>query len=144
MTPRDQIQEYAGYDQTSPPQMGSRWRLLRDALVLQGKLFIDGIRDAVLGPLGLVAAVLDILGVGQRAGRHFYDVVRFGQATERWINLFGASDALPGDSPDSPQGLDSLVDRLERVVVREYERGGMTSKAKEAVDRAIDRLQAGE
>jgi hypothetical protein len=143
MTPRDQIQEYEYYD-PSRLHTRSRWGLLRDALVLQGKLVIDGIRDAVLGPIGLVAAVLDILGVGQRAGRHFYDVVRFGRATEHWINLFGAADALPGGYPDSPQGLDAVVERLERVVIREYERGGMTSKTKEAVDRAIDRIQARE
>jgi hypothetical protein len=142
MTPPNEIQR-AEYDDPSLPSR-SRWGLLRDALVLQGKLFIDGVRDAILGPVGLVAAALDILGVGQRAGHHFYDVVRFGKATERWINLFGATDALPGDPSGSRQGLDAVVERLERVVVREYERGGMTSKTKDAVDRAIDRIQARE
>ncbi len=142
MTPRQEIQEYLAYDDSPYLRPPTRWEMLRDAIVLQGKLFIDGIRDLVLGPVAIAAAILDILGVGERAGRHFYDVVRFGRATEHWINLFGAADQLPpGGSSDSPQGLDAVVTLLERVVVQEYERGGMTATAKEAVDRAIDRIQ---
>jgi hypothetical protein len=142
MTPRHEIQEYLAYDDTPYLRPPSRWEMLRDAVVLQGKLFIDGIRDLVLGPIAVAAAVLDIFGVGDRAGRHFYDVVRFGRATEHWINLFGAADhVLPTSSLESPQGLDAVVKRLERVVVQEYERGGMTANAKSAVDRAIDRIQ---
>ena len=45
----------------------SRWELVRDAVVLQGKLFVDGIRDWLLMPVSLVAALLDILGIGKQA-----------------------------------------------------------------------------
>ncbi|MFQ5691134.1 MAG: hypothetical protein ACE5HQ_12790 [Gemmatimonadota bacterium] len=121
----------------------SRWELVRDALVFQGKLFLDGVRDLVLGPLSLIAAVLDLLGVGRTAGRHFYDVVLLGRKTEDWINLFGSADALlPTElRDDSPRGLDVLVARLERLVMQEYERGGITASAKRVVDRALDNVQ---
>lgn len=119
-----------------------RWELVRDAAVLQGKLFIDGIRDFMLMPISIGAAVLDLLGVGKRAGRHFYDVMLLGRHSERFINLFGAADhLLPSELRSSPQGLDTLVDRLEAIVVQEYERGGITTNAKVAVDRALDGIQ---
>ena len=45
---------------TEPSQSG-RWHFIRDVLVLQGKLVIDGFRDAALIPVSLVAAVADVL-----------------------------------------------------------------------------------
>ena len=121
----------------------SRWELVRDAVVLQGKLFIDGIRDFLLMPISLTAAVFDLLGVGGRAGRYFYDVMLLGRESERLINLFGAADHIlpPELRSSTPQGLDTLVHRLEAMVVQEYERGGITTSAKQAVDRALDGVQ---
>lgn len=120
----------------------SRWELIRDLLVFQGKLFIDGVRDLVMAPLSLFAATLDLLGVGRNAGLHFYEAVRAGRRTESWINLFEAADhTLLSPVRDSRAGLDQIVGRLQDMVVEEYERGGMTSSAKEAVDRALDSVQ---
>lgn len=119
----------------------TRWELMRDALVFQGKLFIDGVRDLLMVPLSLFAAILDLLGVGRNAGLHFYDMIRLGRRTEAWINLFGSADhTLLAPERDSRAGLDLMVDRLEAMVVEEYERGGITTSAKEAVDRALDGL----
>ncbi len=121
----------------------SRWALVCDVIVFQGKLIVDGVRDALLMPISIVAAIMDLLGIGRRAGRNFYDVILLGRETEHWINLFGAADRLlPGSADESPpSGLDVLVRRMEDVVVEEYERGGITASAKDAVDRAIDKLQ---
>ncbi len=121
----------------------SRWELVRDALVFQGKLFVDGLRDAAMIPLSLVAVALDVLGIGTRAGRNFYDVVLLGRHTEDWINLFGAADRILPESSEGARtsGLDSLVERLEELVVQEYRRGGITRSAKDAVDQALDNLQ---
>jgi len=121
----------------------SRWELVCDVIVFQGKLFVDGVRDALLMPISIVAAIMDLLGIGRRAGRTFYDVILLGRETEHWINLFGAADRLlPGSAEEgSPSGMDALVRRMEDVVVEEYERGGITASAKDAVDRAIDKLQ---
>ncbi|MCG8433465.1 MAG: hypothetical protein MJA83_05495 [Gammaproteobacteria bacterium] len=127
------------HDETRAP---SRWELLRDVAVFQGKLFIDGVRDVLLSPVSLGAAVLDFLGIGRRSGKHFYDVILFGRKTERWIDLFSAADHLePSRFGDQRGGVDVLVKRLESMVVQEYERGKITKAAKDSIDKAIDRLQ---
>ena len=125
------------------PVPESRWELVRELIVFQGKLFVDGVRDLVLAPISIVAAIMDLLGIGRRAGRTFYDVILLGRETEHWINLFGAADRLlPGSAEGSPpSGLDVLVRRMEDIVVEEYQRGGITASAKEAVNRALDKLQ---
>lgn len=115
-----------------------RWTVVRDAAVFQLKLFLDGIRDLVMMPISLGAAALDVLGVG--TGHLFYDLLRFGRKTEGWINLFGEADRPEAITSPSGPGVDALVTRMERLVVSEYERGGITASAKDAVDRALDQL----
>lgn len=125
-----------------PPEIHpTRWVLIRDALAFQLKLFLDGLRDLVMMPVSLGAAVLDLLGVGPRAGRQFYDLLAFGRQTELWIDLFGAAEHAEPLPESRGPGVDRLVAKMERLVRQEYERGGITTGAKEAVDRALDRLQ---
>ncbi|MCG8466910.1 MAG: hypothetical protein MJB57_01680 [Gemmatimonadetes bacterium] len=118
----------------------SRWMLIRDAAVFQLKLVVDGLRDMVMVPISLGVAVFDLLGVGPRAGRQFYDLLGFGRKTEGWINLFGAADHADALTTEPRPGIDALVHRMERLVIQEYERGGITTSAKKSVDRALDAL----
>ncbi len=117
-----------------------RWTLIRDSAVFQLKLAIDGLRDLVMMPIALAVTVLDLLNVGPRAGRQFYDLLRVGRKTEHWINLFGATEHAEKLPVVSQPGIDSLVQSMERLVVREYERGGITTSAKESVDKMLDGL----
>jgi len=132
-----------------------RWRLVRDLAVFQAKLFVDGIKDLVLSPISLVAAILGLVFDRRDPGRSFYAVLSWGHGFDRWVNLFGAKQhALPPSSaahPDGPvasppvaqgEGLDAYVTRLERVLVDQYRRGGLTAKAKDAIDQALDGLHA--
>ncbi|WP_420632833.1 hypothetical protein [Candidatus Palauibacter sp.] len=126
-----------------PEVIPSRWNLLRDVGVFQLKLLLDGCRDAVLLPVSLLVALVDLLGLGPRAGRQFYLLLQFGSRTEYWINLFGAAQQAEALASPPRPGVDMLVDRLERMVVQEYERGGITASTKDAVDRALDNLTRG-
>lgn len=123
-----------------------RWVLIRDAVVFQVKLLVDGLRDFVLLPISVVAALLSLLRGGNGAGREFYTLVAFGRRTEKWINLFGAADRLPAaDEPDDDSEIatvDGLVNKLERKVVEQYEKGGMTASAKHAIDHILDSVQS--
>jgi hypothetical protein len=121
----------------------ARWELIRDVLVFQGKLFVDGLRDLVWAPVSVGLAIMDLLGIGKSAGLHFYNFLYFGRKAEDFINLFGATDHATSHAvaTRSTEGLDALVHRVEGLVRQEYERGGITASAKKAVDRALDNIQ---
>ncbi len=121
-----------------------RWVFLRDLLVFQGKLALDGLRDLVLSPVSLVVGLLDLLLGGDPPGRRFYRLLRAGRRSEGWIDLFGAA-ARPGATDlavrVAPQSFDGIVSRLERIVLEQYQSGGMTASAKQAIDRWLDALE---
>lgn len=129
------------------PRAPDRWTLIRDAVVIQFKLVVDGLRDVVLVPASLVAAVISLVrSEDGRPGPEFYDLLAFGKRTERWIDLFGAQRRVAGGSEEPADeeeaGIDELVSRVEAYVVEEYRRGGVTAQAKEQIDRALDVLQS--
>ena len=134
------MDEFPARATLQPEIVPSRWTLIRDVAVFQLKLVLDGLRDALLLPISLLVALLDVLGVGPRAGRQFYELLEWGRRTEYWINLFGATDHVRAPLSSPRPGVDTLVDRLERLAVQEYERGGITASTKDAVDRALDHL----
>ncbi|MEM7283922.1 MAG: hypothetical protein AAF438_20090 [Pseudomonadota bacterium] len=122
-------------------QTPSRWQLFRDIIVFQVKLVIDGLRDALLIPTSLLAGLFGVLTKPSEPGHYFYRVVRMGRQSEKWINLFGMA---PPDDPKSStmdvRPLDSLIKDLESSVVDQYNRGGVTAKAKDAIDSALDAI----
>lgn len=114
----------------APPD---RWRLIRDVFVFQLRLGLDALRDLVLSPISLGAGLLDLLFGGTR----FYSVLVAGRKTEAWIHLFGELDR---DEPSDTASVDALVERMERLLVEQYERGGVTASAKSAIDRGLDAI----
>lgn len=114
-----------------------RWHLIRDAVQFQIKLAIDGMRDVILMPLSAFGAILSLFGV-RDTPFEFYNIVRWGKRTERAINLFGAAKPLPEDTQFSQAAsVDSLLARVESLVVEQYRKGGITAQAKDAIDRAL-------
>lgn len=128
------------------PPGPDRWTLIRDAGVLQFKLVVDGLRDLVLVPASLIAALISLLhSENGRPGPHFYRLLKFGKRSERWVDLFGAYRNAPAgvadeELPGEPS-IDDFVHRMETFVVDEYRRGGVTAQAKERIDRALDAMQ---
>ncbi len=123
-----------------------RWTMLRDLGVLQIKLIVDGLRDIVLVPLSLVAAVISIAsGKDGRPGPQFYHLLAWGKQSEVWINLFGAVKNAPEEMeqtiPLGDKDIDDIVGRLESFVVDEVKRGGVTTQAKERLDKLLDAVQ---
>lgn len=120
----------------------TRWEFLRDVVVFQGKLLIDGLRDAVLIPISLIAAAMDLISGGVEKNQYFYDVVHFGRRSERLINLFGAASRVPmkrGDIlVDEDFNIDQIVDRVEHQLKQQHDRGGLTAQTKTAIDRLLD------
>ena len=128
---------------SSPPEgSGERWRFLRDVIVFQLKLLLDNLRDFALVPISLVAALIDLVYKGEREGALFYKVLRWGAHSEEVIDVYSAIEHQPpGSFKVNPSyRVDSVIARLEGVVVREYEKGGTAASIKAALDRAIDQL----
>lgn len=127
-----------------------RWPLIRDVLVFQGKLLVDGLRDLVLLPVSLIVGIVSIIGKGRGSppGKEFYDLLHAARRSERWINLFGAAGNRVEDGTDTAQDpsattpdLDALVGRVETFLVEEYRKGGITAQTKARMDAALDSLQ---
>ena len=122
-----------------------RWTLIRDVAVLQLKLLVDGLRDLVLVPVSLIAGAIGLLKGGDRPGSEFYDLLKFGRRSERWINLFGAADRVHGsDAADDElavEDIDEMMTRVESFLVEEYKRGGVTAQAKDRLDQGLNSLQ---
>lgn len=99
----------------------SRKVLLRDLIIFQLKLLLDGLKDVVLSPLAIGAVALDILAPGDRTGRSFYAVMRLGERFDSWLNLFGAADRASADRgglfAESRAGSDSLLGHLEKIAL---------------------------
>ena len=122
------------------------WVLIRDVGVLQVKLIVDGLRDLILVPASLIAGVVSLIRTENgKPGHEFYQLVSVGKQSEKWINLFGAlRNAPPEVMPQDHVGdrdMDELVSRVEKFVVDEYQRGGVTAQAKARLDQALAAMQ---
>jgi hypothetical protein len=113
-----------------------RAALLRNAVVLQLKLVVDGLRDAALIPLALVATALGLMRGGEDADREFRRVIKLGRRSERWINLFGHETPPRRKGPGS--SLDQLLERVEAVVVEQHSKGRNSDEARAAIKAALD------
>jgi hypothetical protein len=126
-------------DPPPPDPRAQRWQLLRDVIVLQAKLILEGMKDIVLGPIAIAAAFFGIAFEPKQPRRHFDALMRAGRDFERWVDLYGAGEEHGGQG----QGLDAHVRKLEALVLEQHAKGGVTQKAKDAIDRAIESLHDG-
>jgi hypothetical protein len=126
----------------------SRWHFFRDVLVFQLKLVLGNLQNFLLLPVSLVAALLDLFIRGEREGEKFYWVLGWGRRTDEMINIYSsiggyhATGSSDDDHPLKNYTVDTVLKRVEGVIVREYEKGGTAASIKSAVDRVIDEMQS--
>ncbi|RPH96455.1 MAG: hypothetical protein EHM68_11175 [Lysobacterales bacterium] len=104
-----------------------RTDLVREASILQLKLLADGLRDALLIPLSLVAALIGLARGGPDCDREFRRVIKLGLRSERWINLFGHHKPLGRSGPAG--SMDSIIEQVESTVLDQYRRGRKATEA---------------
>lgn len=114
-----------------------RVSLLREAAILQVKLLADGIRDAILIPVSLLAALIGLLEGGDNCDDKFRRVIKLGRRSERWINLFGQQRPLDTSSPTG--SIDSILEQVESVVLDQYKKGRSASETRAAVRKAMQK-----
>src|ERR1041385_8605009 len=96
----------------------ARWTFFRDVVVFQLKMLLDNVRDIVLMPVALGAALIDLFYRGEREGALFYKVLRWGLHSEEVIDVYSAIEHHdPGRFKVSQAyTVDGVIARLENVV----------------------------
>lgn len=108
----------------TPMTVTSRKVTLRDFVIFQLKLALDGLKDLVVFQVSIVAIVLDFIAGQGRRPRLFYSVVRASERFDKWLNLHGVMERLDeGETDDgffgaSEAGADSLIGQIEQLVRR--------------------------
>ena len=98
--------------------------VFRDLMIFQLKLVLDGMKDVVLVPLSVIAALADMFLPTDRIGKRFYHVLRAGERFDRWLSLFGAAehaDAPTGAAavPSGPSGRAPVTSAFEEAPEQE-------------------------
>lgn len=78
------------FDESSSPETRSRGKIVRDLLVFQVKLWLEGFKDIALVPLSLGAAVIDLIFLRKSSRGALYRVMDLGDRFENWVDLYGA------------------------------------------------------
>jgi len=102
----------------------SRKVVLRDFVIFQVKLALDGFKDMVVFGLSIGAIALDFIAGRGKRPRLFYSVVRVSERWDMWLNLHAAARKLEegeGEGEDgffgvSEAGSDTLIGQIEQLV----------------------------
>lgn len=122
----------------------SRNATVRDFVIFQVKLALDGMKDLVAFNLSIVALILDFISGRGRRPRLFYSVVRGSRRFDKWLNLHSVVDEIDrlaeedrfiGEGEGFGEGEDegSLALEIERLV----------KKSALGREEALRRLRAG-
>ncbi len=110
----------------------SRLSLIWAVLVFQAKLIVDGLRDLVLVPISLVAALIGLIAGGNEPDRYFQKILGLGRRSEIWINLFGHRKHAAT--------ADSLIEPLKQKVMSETEQREWVQKAGQQLNKTLDKV----
>ena len=118
--------------ETKPSKRGT---LIRNTVVFQLKLMVDGFRDLILLPVSLIAAIIGLLRGGDEPEREFHQVIQVGRQSEEWINLFGNHEVA--DSSSAIASIDSLFVKVEETLKEEYKTGGISERMQTEINKAL-------
>src|SRR3972149_3892700 len=108
-----------------PMIMATRSVTLRDFLIFQLKLWLDGMKDLVVITLSTGAVILDFIAGRGRRPRLFYSVVRASERFDRWINLHAAMERMEaGESDDGLFGASTAGEETLLGQIGQPARGG--------------------
>lgn len=109
--------------------------VLRDLLIFQLKLFLDGLADFIIAQVAIGAVILDLLLPAERKGQRFYWVMARAERFDRWLSLYGAADRADLEDDGlfgaSQAGCDTLLGRLEAYVTGRWEVDDDATRASE-------------
>ncbi len=93
-------------ESVSPDDTPSRSKVIRDVIIFQAKLWLEGFKDIALMPLSGGAAVLDFVF----GSSTLYSVMKLGDRFERWVHLYAALEEPETKGPNgNHRSLDTLL-----------------------------------
>ncbi len=127
----------------SPPPTNAdlRWKFIRDVAVFEMKLALNNLHNFFQIPLTLAVAAFDLIVKGKTEGERFYKLVEMGRTIDDSIDIYSIV-AHRERVLNKDFTVDAIVGKVESVIVREYAKGGTAASVKQAVDRALDEMQA--
>lgn len=122
LEPLEPVEPTSGLAPRRPASIGrDRTVIVRDLVIFQLKLFLDGVKDLILSPLSVLAAALDLFSPTEKRGKRLYAVLHLGERFDRWLNLFNvterAAEHEEGLFGASRAGANSLLGKLEEMVL---------------------------
>jgi len=138
VTPEEPVRRPAG--SAVPEAAGERLKkdrsvIIRDLVIFQVKLLLDGLKDIVLSPLAVIAAGLDLIAPTSSRGRRFYMVLSVGERFDRWLSLFSVSEKAStheeGLFGASRAGANTMLGKLEEMVLGRKEEPLLDESAEE-------------
>lgn len=114
-------------DTDSSRSRPSRRTIIRDLIVFQVKLWLEGFKDFVLMPLSLGAAILDVIFRWATGGGALYAIMRLGNRFEQWVNLYGALENEKDLSHPIQNTLDGPLDSKSGTIPGESSGGSSRS-----------------
>jgi len=109
---QEQRSQQAGEFHPDSEHHGDKQSLLVHALILQLKLLGDGLRDAMLVPVSLAAALGGVLFRTADPWLWYREVLLWGRASDHWLDLFDSHRHQP--DPDFDDLMQSTRTRLQQ------------------------------
>lgn len=113
-----------------------RSMLLRRVIVFQLKLAADGLRDLVLLPVSMFAAIIGLLRGGDEPEKELNQVMDYGRQTEQWIDLFDQHGS--DEKSHSLSSIDSIFSSVEDALKQSYKAAGTSEDAQSEIDDALN------
>ncbi|MCF6318736.1 MAG: hypothetical protein L3J83_05605 [Proteobacteria bacterium] len=119
----------------------ARSEVIRDTLVIQLKLIVDGIRDLLLMPLVLLATIGGLILHNNQPGRYLYRLLSYGKASEKWIGLFDEAEKDVLEPLDLKENsFDKLVKKTQNAFESKYINEDKKQKLLDKLNLALDEI----
>jgi len=100
-------------------------------IIFQLKLAVDAFRDILLSPVSIICTLLDLADKKDKNQTSYFDkLMMFGRNTEKKINLFEQHQR-------SEATIDSVLNQVESVVMKEYKDKNLSSKALSSIQQIL-------
>ncbi|GLX77812.1 hypothetical protein tinsulaeT_11520 [Thalassotalea insulae] len=128
----------------------SRWLMIKNLAIFQIKLACDALRDLLLSPVSFICTFIDIIKQPEQANSYFEQLMKTGQYSDRWLNLFGeqsggsvhrkagaSHQSVAEQQQASAANVDQLFDKIESILKEQEVNEKLTAAAKYKISQYV-------